>query len=152
MAMSRLRCSLLALLLPLNAFAGDLPDHGKTPGLADPLLTMDKLCAKGFSTKTIRNVSEAEKKQVYASYGMNQKTKPCPCEVDHLISLELGGQNDQRNLWPQSYNTKPWNAHVKDKLENRLHKLVCAGTVPLAIAQHEIATDWIAAYRKWMPQ
>jgi hypothetical protein len=38
--------------------------------------------------------------------------------VDHLVSLEIGGANTVQNLWPQSYDTTPWNAHVKDKLEN----------------------------------
>jgi hypothetical protein len=36
-------------------------------------------------------------------------------------------------------------AHVKDKLENKLHKPLCAGTIPLDQAQHEIATDRVAA-------
>ncbi len=39
---------------------------------------------------------------------------------------------------------------MKDKLEDRLHALVCAGKVPLAVAQREIATDWIAAYQKYL--
>ena len=44
----------------------------------------------------------------------------------------------------------PWNAHVKDKLEDRLHALVCAGKLPIEQAQQEIATDWIAAYEKYL--
>lgn len=46
---------------------------------------------------------------------------PHGCEVDHLISLELGGANAIENLWPQPFDGK-WNAHVKDRLELRLHK------------------------------
>jgi len=38
---------------------------------------------------------------------------------------------------------------VKDKLENRLHAMVCRGEISLEDAQHEIATDWVAAYRKY---
>jgi hypothetical protein len=64
--------------------------------------------------------------------------------VDHLISLELGGADVAENLWPQSYDTVTWNAHTKDKLEDRLHALVCAGRLPLEQAQRDIATDWIA--------
>jgi hypothetical protein len=71
-------------------------------------------------------------------------------EVDHLISLELGGADVAENLWPQSYDTQPWNAHVKDKLEDRLHALVCAGKMPLEQAQRDMATDWIAAYHKYV--
>jgi hypothetical protein len=39
---------------------------------------------------------------------------------------------------------------VKDTLEHRLHQLVCQGKVDLATAQHDIATDWIEAYRKYV--
>jgi hypothetical protein len=66
-----------------------------------------------------------------------------------LISLELGGSNSIKNLWPQSYRTKPWNARVKDRLENRLHELVCSGQLDLATAQRDIATDWISTYKKY---
>jgi hypothetical protein len=66
-----------------------------------------------------------------------------------LIPLELGGSNAVKNLWPQSFQTQPWNAHVKDQLENTLHRLVCAGKLDLNMAQRDIATDWIAAYRKY---
>jgi hypothetical protein len=39
---------------------------------------------------------------------------------------------------------------VKNVLERRLHNLVCAGKVDLQTAQHEIASDWIEAYQKYM--
>jgi hypothetical protein len=64
--------------------------------------------------------------------------------------LELGGSNDITNLWPQSFITKPWNAHVKDTLENKLHELICSKKVPMKTAQQEIATNWIDAYHKYV--
>jgi hypothetical protein len=54
------------------------------------------------------------------------------------------------HLWPQSFDTQPWNARTKDALENRLHALVCAGRLPLGQAQREIAADWIAAYVRYV--
>ena len=71
-------------------------------------------------------------------------------EVDHLISLELGGANDIKNLWPQSYVSTPYNARMKDALENKLHAMVCANQITLVEAQKEISTDWIAAYKKYV--
>ena len=139
----------LAALVAANVHAGDLPDPHTTPGLPDPEMTAAKLCAKDFRTSAIRNVPESVKRKVYAAYGMAKDKPPCPCEVDHLISLELGGTNDIKNLWPQSYGTMPYNAHVKDVLENRLHKLVCAGTITLKDAQRKIAADWVSAYREY---
>ena len=84
---------------------------------------------------------------MFKEYGVNRRSGKF--EIDHLISLELGGANDIHNLWPQSYTTMPMNAHVKDALEDRLHVLVCTGKVPLVQAQHDIATDWIAANAKY---
>jgi hypothetical protein len=37
--------------------------------------------------------------------------------------------------------------HVKDKLENRLHALVCSGSITLASAQRRIAANWQALYK-----
>jgi hypothetical protein len=42
------------------------------------------------------------------------------------------------------------NAHVKDKLEDRLHALVCAGKLPTEQAQHGIAVDWVVAYERYL--
>ena len=55
------------------------------------------------------------------------------CEVDHLISIELGGSNEKTNLWPQPYSGVQWNAHVKDRLENFYHEQVCSGKIPLRL-------------------
>ena len=68
--------------------------------------------------------------------------------MDHLISLELADSNRLRNLWPEPYDIV-WNAHVKDRLENRLHQMVCAGQLDLTIAQQAIAGDWIAGYKRY---
>src|SRR5215475_10142586 len=94
-----------------------LPDPAKTPG--DILaVTKADICVPGNSKK-VRDVPESVKRQVYASYGITSH-QPHEYEVDHLISLELGGSNSIKNLWPQSYKTQPYNATVKDKLENKL--------------------------------
>jgi hypothetical protein len=67
-------------------------------------------------------------------------------EIDYLITPGLGGVKDIHNLWPEPNASPVWNSHVKDALEERLHQLVCSGTLDLPTAQREIATDWIAAY------
>ncbi len=66
------------------------------------------------------------------------------------INLSIGGSNSIRNLWPQSFRTSPWNAYVKDELENELHRRVCAGTLDLRKAQQIIAHNWIAGYRMYV--
>jgi hypothetical protein len=138
-----------SLLIALPAAAADLPirpDPNLTPGA---ILTPDAatVCQPGYS-KSVRHTSGKLKASIYREYGVDRTASHF--EVDHLISLELGGADVAANLWPQSYDTLPWNAHVKDKLENRLHALVCAGTLSLQQAQQEIAADWMAAYQKYL--
>jgi len=124
------------------------PDASLTPGATLPVTVAD-ICTPGYSRK-VRNVPSAVRRDVYREYRVARPMSG-EYEVDHLISLELGGSNSVRNLWPQSRWTTPWNARVKDALENRLHRDVCAGRLDLATAQRDIAADWIAAYRRYMP-
>jgi hypothetical protein len=85
---------------------------------------------------------------VFEEYGISP-AEPQAYEVDYLITPALGGVDDIRNLWPQSYSSTVWNAKVKDALEDRLHELVCEGQLDLATAQRDIAADWVGAYKKY---
>jgi hypothetical protein len=121
------------------------PDPKLTPGAIFDGVTAVQVCVAGYSS-SVRSVTTATKNKVYAEYGIT--THPTGAyEVDHLISLELGGSNDIRNLWPEKY-TGADNAHDKDKLENSLHADVCAGRITLAQAQHAIVR-WDNAARAW---
>lgn len=121
-----------------------VPDPEKTPGAALPVSARD-ICVPGYS-KRVRDVPIEVKRTVYASYGIRTR-QPGEYEIDHLISLQLGGSNSIRNLWPESFRTTPWNAYVKDALEDELHRRVCAGTLDLAVAQQIIAQNWVRGYR-----
>jgi hypothetical protein len=121
-----------------------VPDPVKTPGAALPVTAKD-VCVPGYS-KRVRDVPIEVKRIVYASYGIHER-KPGEYEIDHLISLQLGGSNSIRNLWPESFRTSPWNAYVKDALEDELHRRVCAGTLDLTKAQQIIARNWVMGYR-----
>ena len=68
-------------------------------------------------------------------------------EIDHIVPLELGGSNDIANLFPEPGSGRA-DYHDKDKLENRLHALVCAGSMRLTVAQRSIAADWRALYAR----
>jgi len=142
-----------------------LPNPSVTPG-AIAINSKATVCTTKWG-KDARHVTAAMKKQVYAKYGTAPGSGVCAwktrttragktvreaCEVDHLISRELGGADDIRNLWPQPYTQHP-GAHEKDWLENRLHKEVCSGKITPQEAQNQIQTDWYAAYlqRKGTP-
>jgi hypothetical protein len=179
MRKTTLMAALAAAVCCFPAFARDMPDAEKTPGntLAtvqteemancissktgrtveegDPI-TLQMICTPGY-TQCVRKVSPAIKNRIYLSYGLiGNHNGYCDsrqgCEVDHLISLELGGSNDIKNLWPEPYEGEQFNAHVKDQLENFLHTQVCAGNISLTKAQKKIAANWKEAFTRRLGQ
>jgi hypothetical protein len=139
----------------LNAHARDLPDQQMTPGARNSAVTQENIyetiCVRGY-TKTIRPpayYTNTLKRQQMAEYAYVDRN-PRHYEEDHLIPLEIGGApTDPRNLWPEP-RYSGWSAERKDELENALHRLVCDGRVPLVVAQHAIASDWIEAYKQYV--
>jgi anti-sigma factor RsiW len=128
-----------------NASGPVLPDVRLTPGATRPV-TGSEICAAGgpAEMRPPRPVQQA----VFHEYGMDTAPER-EYEVDHLITPALGGTDDIRNLWPEPYASTEWNAHVKDQLEDHLHSLVCGGKLDLATAQHDMASNWISAYKKY---
>jgi uncharacterized protein YceK len=122
-----------------------LSDSACTPGALLATGTKDAICKPGYA-QGVRNVPDSEKNQVYAEYDIKSHT-PGQYEVDHLVSLELGGSNDIANLWPELASPTP-GFHEKDKVENYLHSQVCSGAINLKQAQIEIATNWLAVYNQ----
>ena len=130
---------------PRRIPAVDYPNHALTPG-ATFAVGVSRICTPGYAS-SVRDVSDAEKAAVYHRYGV--AWVPYQHEVDHLISLELGGSNAITNLWPEPYAGR-WGARTKDVLEGRLHDLVCSGQLSLVSAQHQEATDWVSAYGRYV--
>jgi hypothetical protein len=126
------------------AHLGVLPVASLTPG-ATWAVTSGELCA---GTRHTRAISANMRDEVLAAYHMGAIPET-QYELDYLITPELGGATDTRNLWPQAYASPVWNARVKDELERLLPRLVCNGELPLDIAQRDMAVDWIAAYKKY---
>ena len=150
-----------SLLIAISwlSFASDpvLPDKKLTPGA---ILTSNATitCVSGYAGKT-RNVPDSVKRKVFIAYFGVFPSNRKDYEVDHLISLELGGSNDIKNLWPQSYVTSPLNAHIKDRLEDWMAESVKStlktkgpseASALLSKYQKEIATNWVAAYKKYI--
>lgn len=141
-----------------------LPDDRMTPG-ATLYTDTKKVCSTKWG-KDERAVTEGMKEWVMYLYGVEKNQgvcKPIPhknakgktivpksgCEIDHRISREVGGADVIANLWPQPYLTpQEYGAYRKDKLENFLHRQVCAGRMKLQDAQNELAGDWVESYEK----
>jgi len=117
------------------------PDRRCSPGAYSSALTRAVICSSSFRTASIRDVPESEKHAVEIEYGLAPRAYGRTLEIDHIVSLELGGSNDVANLYPEKANAHP-GYHVKDKLEDAAHKAVCAGTISLRSAQRQIASNW----------
>jgi hypothetical protein len=124
---------------------GPLPDRACTPGARFTRVTRRQVCRPGYA-RSVRNVSSSTKDAVYRAYGLRRHFDGANGEVDHLVSLELGGSNARANLFPEAAAPRP-GSHEKDRLENALHREVCDGRISLKRAQRLIAGDWVAAYR-----
>ena len=148
--------TLILFLLPIATFAAYgvqskisgclanqiLPDSACSPG-AVLTTNIKTICVVGY-TKTVRDVPLSERKKVFKEYGIPYASSS-NYEVDHIISLELGGSNDIANLYPESYKIAD-GARVKDVLENYLHKQVCKGSMNIQEAQKEISSNWLKYY------
>ena len=126
---------------------GVLPNPALTPGAARQS-SLEQVCSLSRE-EVIKPVSTAEREKVFAEYGISNAHSD-QYEVDYLITPGLGGYDDIRNLWPEPYQHSRWNAHMKDALEERLHEMVCSREIDLSVAQEAIATNWIAAYQKYV--
>lgn len=121
-----------------------LPRPDLTPGIVRPI-DVGAVCS-GVAPSGPAVASQVPR-QVFAAYGVDFR-HAAGYELDFLITPELGGASDARNLWPQPYRSTLWNAYVKDELELRLQVLVCEEQVDLQTAQQELAGNWIAAYKR----
>lgn len=149
-----------AMLLWVSGAFGDdvpdlaIPDRSITPGVV-AITSMETICNTKWG-RDRRHVTSSMKREVFARYGLiGNKDKAClvdkhgrRCEIDHLVSRELGGADDVDNLWPQPYGGL-WNAAMKDRIENRLYREVCSGVISLEHAQNEIRLDWRIPYRRY---
>ncbi len=121
-----------------------LPVASITPG-ATWDVSLEELCS---SLPRVRPITAALRAQVLSAYGV-ENVPSDQYELDYLVTPELGGATDARNLWPQKYASPIWNARVKDELERLLPQLVCSHQIDLTTAQRDMAVDWIAAYKKY---
>ena len=124
--------------------AETLPDPACTPGATDPRVTQANIattiCRTGY-TRTVRpptTYTEPLKRELARRYGDTGPLRDY--ELDHLVSLELGGSPTAAvNLWPEP-GASP---NPKDQVEQVANHAICAGRLPLADAQRRISANWI---------
>lgn len=148
-----------------------MPDPKLTPGATDRRVTQKNIqstiCKAGY-TKSVRKTPARVIASVFHEYEIPPEDWS-GYEMDHLISLELGGADVAKNLWPQPYcPTKAeaaarskalamlgmfppapepcYGAREKDVVETAFKRSVCAGKMTLKDAQQRIAKNWYAEY------
>lgn len=125
-------------------------------GVTNPDITQETIgqtiCNPQWTTGSIRpgsGYTTSLKKLQLEKYAYDNND-PTLYEEDHFISLILGGHpTSPLNLWPQAWvaSVADGGARSKDRLENYLHRQVCAGAITLSDAQTMITSDWYAAYK-----
>jgi hypothetical protein len=127
-----------------------LPDPTCTPGALNPAVTQttigSTICKSGW-TATVRpptSYTNKIKAEAIGAYGDYAGSAMGSYELDHLVSLEVGGSPTAvANLWPER-----GEHNDKDPVENAAKVAVCSGRMSLADVQEQIATDWIALGHK----
>lgn len=131
-----------------------LPNRSITPGAINGAVTQadidTTICVRGW-TRTVRppeSYTEPLKRRLIRAYGYADRE----LRDYELEPLELGGApGNPKNLWPEPHVAQGgWGSRTKDRLENKLHRLVCSGQLSLAAARRMIATNWIAAYKRFI--
>jgi hypothetical protein len=138
-----------------------LPDPRCTPGEVNPNVIQatigQTICEPNWS-RTMRppeSVTEPEKRRLAIAYGYYAGRRLGAYQLDHVIAISLGGAaNSSQNLWPEAnyprISPDSYYPNPKDRLESRLRSLVCRDRMPLTQAQHILATDWVASYRRYV--
>ncbi len=136
------------------------PDPRCGTGALNPAVTQanveQTICRPGGYTASVRppeSVTEPEKRALMTAY--DNRAALSDVELDHIVSLGVGGAaNDPRNLYPEPdyphVSPTSYYQNAKDRLEDRLHQLVCAGRLSLTRAHVALADDWPAAYRRYV--
>jgi hypothetical protein len=128
-----------------------LPDPTQTPGVLNPNVTQatiqSTICVHGWTAKVRPPTSYTDPiKQKDLPPG----AKSADYELDHLDSIEDGGDpSNPQNLWTQAYND-PYGARVKDVLETHVAHMVCNGQLTLDQARAALAPNWLLGFEKYV--
>lgn len=138
--------------IPQLIAAHVLPDPTKTPGVINPewaagRLTLAQVCTPGWTATVRPRVSWTDKLRA-AAVALGHAA--AEYELDHLYSIEdLGAPADARNLWDMIYADR-YGARVKDVLETKLHRLLCAGKITPADAGAALTPNWLIGYQRYV--
>lgn len=132
--------------MPLIKGGVSLPKAALTPG---DVTTTDANVVCALPTHGVRNpMSYAVQTAVYAEYGYTAPAKQHKYILDYLVPVDLGGATDSANIWPAAVCGTGF--YQKVQTDHILRDLVCRRTLSLTQAQHDLETDWYAAWLRYV--
>jgi hypothetical protein len=120
---------------PLSCSISDAGVPSCAPG-ATQTDDLEIICGQRTAERRC-NFDAAFRKRMLAAYGDTSAG-----ELDHRISLELGGSNAVENIWPEPVDE----FRMKDEVENALHRAVCSRQLSLEAARMILLTNWRGFY------
>lgn len=147
--------SCLAQTIPQSVIDHSINPRVFTNEMLDPDINQsnisETICRKGY-TKTVRPstiYTNGVKYKLLREAGLIEDDASL-YELDHIVPLALGGHPRKlSNLMLQ-----PWEgregAKQKDRLERKMQNMVCNGEISLTTAQHEIGSDWLSSYSRYI--
>jgi len=133
----------LSIGLPAVGWA-QLPSKDHTPGKAAKV-SKEEVCSANF-TAAAKPINDSTAADVWDSYAIRPSAGR---ELVQLIPSSLGGTNDRENLWPLP-SSKDFGPAQKKALDEKLHKMVCDGSLDLKQAQEALKKNWVDAYKKYL--
>lgn len=131
-------------LVRMDADGVARPDPALSPGSSASGASATDVCSPTYP-RSVALASDTERRDTFARYGLPYPAAQTQYRIDHVIPVELGGDNSPANLWPEPVAAST--ADRKNAVGNRLHELVCNSSLPLATAQQAMASDWYAAWK-----
>lgn len=121
---------------------------GILPNVPGDIMTtnLSIICVVNY-TKTVRDVPQSLREEIFARDKVSYPQPTGTTEVDHIVPLCLGGSNSINNLFVEFAEPRP-GFKEKDKLENYLCDHVCSGEINIDYAQRRIAEDWYSYYKE----
>ena len=140
-------------LTGVNIPAIAVPDVTRSVSRPTPRLTPGVGATRDITTVCAQPeqqtpVPVADRTLVYDEYGYTTPSRRQRYALDFLVPLDLGGSTAVANIWPAAL--RGVGLFQKNQLNHVLHELVCRRSVPLAQAQHQIATNWYAAWLQYV--
>lgn len=86
--------------------------------------------------------------QVYSEYGYTTTSEQHKHLLNYLVPLDLGGGTGADNIWAAALRGTGFYEVVET--DHVMRDLVCRRALPLTEAQHDLETDWYAAWLRYV--